>query len=307
MTLPSSGDSRRGEPEPDDSLQVLVVAYGPPANLSRAIGGLEGSYPVLVVDNSSSAATREVTEFAGAQYVDAGGNLGFAAGVNLGLSGLRSEHADVLLLNPDAQIAPRDIERLRSELREAPDVACVAPSHRDPETSKCVGPWWPWESPARAWAEAVGIHPGHAAKGFLSGAVLLVRGAALTDVGPFDERFFLYFEDQDWQRRAISRGWQLRHCQAATATHAAGGTDSDNIRLQVRLHASLERYMRKWHGPLGWEIYRAGVLFGQTGRLFVYSLTRRRPAARRAAARLIRLYLKGPDRTALRTGAVPGR
>ncbi len=128
-----------------------------------------------------------------------------------------------------------------------------------------------------------------------------MRRAALADVGLFDERFFLYGEDEDWQRRAVDRGWRVRLCPEVTAVHGSGGTESDPARLQLRLHASLERYVRKWFGGGGWALFRAGTLFG----LALRALSRRGPRGR-SARRLARLYVAGPDRMARRAGAVPG-
>ena len=41
------------------------------------------------------------------------------------------------------------------------------------------------------------------------GACMLVRRAAFDDVGPFDERYFLFSEEVDWMRRAADRGWSV--------------------------------------------------------------------------------------------------
>jgi GT2 family glycosyltransferase len=283
-------------------IDVIVVAYGPPEALARALALLGGAYLTLVVDNSSSAATAAVAREAGAQYVDPGTNLGFAAAVNMALDRLTDPGRDVLLLNPDAGIAPAELERLHQELHAQPDVACVAPSQRIPGSDAPSRARWPWHTPAGAWAEAVGLAHRRlqSRRYFLGGAVLLVRKAAIAEIGPLDERFFLYSEDEDWQRRALEHGWRVRYCPEVTAEHAAGGTETDAVRLQLRLHAAIERYVRKWYGAVGWTVYRAGTLFGLSLRLVVH-----RGSRRRVTARLARLYLTGPDRAARRAGAVP--
>ena len=65
---------------------VVVVAYGAPELLDECLRGLGGRFPVVVVDNSSDPSVRSVVEGHGATYIDPGRNLGFAAGVNLGLA-----------------------------------------------------------------------------------------------------------------------------------------------------------------------------------------------------------------------------
>jgi GT2 family glycosyltransferase len=283
---------------------VVIVAYGAPDGLAQALATLADTHPVCVVDNSSSPANAEIARTAGAQYVDAGANLGFAAAVNVGLARLRDPGRNVLLLNPDARISPTELERLEAELLAHPDVACVAPAQHIPGSTSPSRARWPWHTPAGAWAEAVGLSRRRLASSryFVGGAVLLLRKTALADVGTFDERFFLYSEDEDWQRRAVERGWHVRLCPDVVAEHGAGGTESDVARLQLRLHASIERFVRKWYGTAGWELFRAGTLFGLALRLMARGGQRRR-----RAARLARLYLTGPDRAARRAGAVPPR
>ncbi len=297
----STGDGGAG---PDGAvLTVVVVAYGSPAMLAEALHPLDDTYPVIVVDNASSAVTRELAAESGATYIDPGGNLGFAAAVNRGVARIAHASGDVLLLNPDARIAPHEIGRLHELLHGAPDLAAVAPSLHADVSGRPARARWPWHTPAGAWAEAIGCSRRRlrSSSYFLGGAVLLLRREALADVGALDERFFLYSEDEDWQKRACARGWRVRYCPEVIAVHSAGGSEPDPVRLQLRLHAGIERYVRKWYGSRGWVLYRAGTIFGYSAR----GLTRR--GSRRAAAlRLARLYLAGPDRTALRAGAVPG-
>lgn len=291
---------------PTASLDVVVVAYGPADALARALACLDGAYPVLVVDNSSSPATAAVARDAGATYLDPGANVGFAAGVNAALQALaRHQPAgagrDVLLLNPDARITAPELARLHGELRAHPDVACVAPAQHGAGSAP-MRARWPWHTPAGAWAEAVGLTRFRldSSRYFLGGAVLLLRAEAVAEVGPFDERFFIYSEDEDWEHRARRRGWRVRYCPDVTAEHGGGGTETDRARQQLRLHAAVERYVRKWYGPGGWALYRLGTLAGLALRLVAY------PGSRRAGtARLARLYLRGPDHVARADGAVP--
>ncbi|HLM95624.1 MAG TPA: glycosyltransferase family 2 protein [Acidimicrobiales bacterium] len=299
MTTP--GPDMPGDHTPQ--VNVIVVAYGPVAALTEALETLGAGVSVVVVDNASSSATEHAVAGAGARYVDPGRNLGFAAAVNRAMALLPDAEADVLLLNPDARITPSELQRLHAELLTRPDVACVAPVQHRPGTGGPSRAHWPWHTPGGAWADAVGLGRRRldSERYFLGGAVLLLRRRALTEVGLFDERFFLYGEDEDWQRRALDRGWRVRLCPEVTAVHGSGGTESDPARLQLRLHASLERYMRKWFGVGGWELYRAGMLFGLVPRALLG-----RGRRRRSARRLARLYVRGPDRMAQRAGAVPG-
>jgi GT2 family glycosyltransferase len=279
---------------------VLVVAYGPldPACLDV----LGDAYLIVVVDNSSSAETAALAAGRGARYIDPGTNLGFAAGVNRGLAGIDLAQHDVLLLNPDAVIAPDAVEDLRRALHDD-EVACAAPAQRRPDsdtppTAVC----WPFPTPAGAWREAIGLGRFGPHWEYVIASVLLVRGSALVDVGGFDEGFFLYAEEADWERRATRRGWQMRYCPEIMATHVGAATDPDPHRRHVRFHAGVERYVRKWHGNAGWRSYQLATVLTALRRAVVS-----RGSRRRSSLALARLYARGPGGVARHEGVVPPR
>lgn len=273
--------------------QVIVVAYGPPDLLDDCLAALAGELPVTVVDNSSLAATRDVVERHGARYVDAGANLGFGAGVNLGLAtlaGLGHGGDDVLLLNPDVRVGAEALRAVQAKAYAGPRVAAVGATQVDPATGRAARVWWPFPSPAAAWLEALGLGRLRRQRHFAIGSILLLRADALREVGTFDERFFLYAEETDWQKRARESGWTVA-VSAVDASHIGGGTSADPAARERHFHAGLERFVRKHHGRLGWAVFRGGMIAGAAVRGRVLP-GRRGEAARRRLA----LYLRGPVR-----------
>jgi GT2 family glycosyltransferase len=125
------------------------------------------------------------------------------------------------------------------------------------------------------------------------GAVLLLRWDALSQVGLFDERFFLYAEEVDWQRRALALGWRSAVCDEVVASHIGAGTSDDPLRREALFHAAHETYIRKWYGRRGWWVYRTAACLGAAARAAVLPGGRRAEARRRAL-----LYLRGPRRSA---------
>jgi len=207
----------------------VVVAYGPPDLLETCLASLDGAIPVIVVDNGSSLSTRAAAERHRARYVDPGQNVGFGAGVNRAVSELAasgSEHGalpDVLLVNPDAAVTPDVVGHLHRVLLSDPSLAAVAPAQRRSDDAEEDRVCWPFPTPSGMWLQAAGLGRMRQRCEFLVGSVLLVRGAALADVGGFDERFFLYSEEIDWQRRATMTGWRIRHCPDVVALHVGAG------------------------------------------------------------------------------------
>lgn len=70
------------------------------------------------------------------------------------------------------------------------------------------------------------------------GGAVLLRGAYLRDVGPLDERLFLYYEDLEHSLRGRQRGWRYRYEPAAVVEHrvgsSTGGGDARTERRKER-------------------------------------------------------------------------
>jgi GT2 family glycosyltransferase len=275
-------------------VHVIIVAFHGAEELERCLASV-GRVEVTVVDNSSSRSVREAAAARGVRYIDTAANRGFAAGVNVGLASLNAtDPIDVLLLNPDATIAPEDVEVLSAFLAEHERVAAVAPRLVDyDEVEQRVE--WPFPNPLRMWLEALGLGrlSTRGSGSFVIGAVLLLRWEAIQEVGPFDERFFLYAEEADWQRRAAARRWTSARCPDAVARHRGSGSSASERQREVLFHAGHETYIRKWYGAPGWWIYRVAAISGAIIRTLVLIGERRGAAARRSL-----LYLRGPRRSA---------
>lgn len=279
------------------SVSVIVVAYGPVEHLRRCLASLSGCFPVTVVDNGMSDEAAGVCARAGAAYIRPPRNLGFGAAINVALSS-RSGY-DVLLLNPDAEIEPSAVRLLHRRLRSAGDLAAVAPKllNTDGSPQKVE---WPVPSPRTVWADVIG-RADRSQLRFLSGAVLMLRAECLESIGVFDERFFLYAEETDWQVRAQKAGWRIAVVDEACAVHVSGGTSLESGTRELLFNASAERLVRKWYGPLGWQVFRAGSTIAAARRLILA----RTISVRRQQWRVIRHYIRGPVRSAEMAGA-PG-
>lgn len=297
-TLPRRSRSAAARTKGDRELEIVVVAYGSPSMLRAALEPVL-SYPITVVDNSSLPAIRNLCAKLGCSYIDPGRNGGFAAGVNVGLANRENPASDVLLLNPDAVISAEDVNRLHAALLADATLASVGPRQVD-ESGEPIRVAWPFPSPLGTWLDAVGLSRLRPRAEYVSGAILLLRAEAIADVGPFDDRFFLYAEEADWQYRARLRGWRHEVVDSVTAMHAGGATSSDEQMRQTHFHASHERFLRKHHGALGWQVARLGQLAGDLLRAGLRSgVARERLLARSS------LYLRGPMRAErlLRPGA----
>lgn len=278
------------------SVRLLVVAYGQPDLLARSLAALP-DLDGVVVDNSNDVEVRRVVKARGLTYVAPASNVGYAAGVNIGLAELARQpwKPHVLVLNPDAVLAPEGLSRLVDVMQRERGLAACAPTLVSPDGRR-EPTVWPGPSPAQSWVGALGIRR-RPRFSFLNGAVLLLSRPALDEIGGFDELFFLYAEECDWQYRAVRAGWAVAHVPEVTATHV-GGASSTNPRHRLeRFHVSAVLYVQKWYGRPGATLFIAGTAAAAARRLLTGGATSRRE-------QWLTLLLAGRNLWALHTGAL---
>jgi len=207
-------------------------------SLAAAIGDL--SCEVLVVDNASSdgSAAMVRTEFPDYQLIEGGGNLGFSRGNNLALG--RARGRTVLLLNPDTVCPPDSLRVLYRFMESKQNVGAVGPRLIDGEGRPtltwgrfprtryhwlgCLDPRVRWlRGPlARRFTVVPDRRDPSAVVEYVTGACFLIPRPALERVGPLDERFFMYFEETDWCRRARALGLDVWYCAETEVVHLEG-------------------------------------------------------------------------------------
>lgn len=272
-----------------EGVLAIVVAFHGVEALRGCLSALAG-VDILVIDNSSDAEVKAVAVRAGAEYVDAEANIGFACAVNIGIG--RAAGRGVVLVNPDAEVSAATVHALLGRLnRPGGKVAAIAPATNAPDGG-AQRVRWPFPSPGGAWLQAAGLGRLSSDRdGFLVGAVLALHATAIAEIGGFDESFFLYGEETDWERRAVGDGWEVVLAADQFATHVGGASSTEESRREIHFHAGGERYIRKWFGGYGWASYRLATILGAMVRVVLL------PGARRSeAARRLGLYVHGPMR-----------
>jgi len=82
---------------------------------------------------------------------------------------------------------------------------------------------------------------------WVAGMFMLFRSDAYREVGGFDERFFLYYEDVDICRRLLTRGYRCVFQPEASVIHDARRASRRDLRLMGIHAASAARYLTRWY------------------------------------------------------------
>jgi N-acetylglucosaminyl-diphospho-decaprenol L-rhamnosyltransferase len=253
---------------------VIVVSREPAELLAECLGHVApAGRRVIVIDNASPANGEQAARsgYANVDVVRLQTNRGYGAAANVGIE--RSAPHDVLLMNADAWPLGDAIDVLAVCLAERPEAGLVGPRlvGRDgtPQPSRFSFPtrWWTGSPAASSWPDRGRPHGATLAgprerrrrsRFFLVGAVLLLRRAALDDVGLFDPSFFIFNEEVDLAWRMWEAGWTSDSCADSTFVHVGGSATrvewSAMYLEQVRGHL---RFLAKHQGaPVADDAWR---------------------------------------------------
>jgi hypothetical protein len=229
-------------------LAAVIVNYNAGAELRAALQSIADemagrAWEAVVVDNASVDGSADITaEFAAhARVVRNATNVGFGRGINQGVAA--SSAPLVLIMNPDCRLEPGAVKTMSAELEAQRHCAIVGPRVLDPDGSVqgsargdpdmltglfgrtgALRAFLPSSPVAKrnVVTSAGASSNGSLVVDWVSGACMLVRRTAFEEVGGFDARYFLYWEDADLCRRLRARGREIRYVPAAVAVHRVG-------------------------------------------------------------------------------------
>lgn len=214
---------------------IVVVSYGSARLLKENLAVTAEQVPdapVIVVDNFSTHAERtrvaDLCRQQGWQLCASDENLGFGGGANLGIEAAFASGArDVLLLNPDARIDALAMHALAGVVDDD-RMVLASPRVERPDGSI----WFAGVDLQLDDGTMVSRHKRSATSGarraeWLSGACLWITDDVWRATGPFDDDYFLYWEDVDYSWRAARAGVRLAVVDEAVVVHDEGGTHRD--------------------------------------------------------------------------------
>jgi GT2 family glycosyltransferase len=242
---------------------VVVLTYNGLPWVERALESVRG-HETLVVDHGSVDGTLDLVRerFPEVRIVEQA-NVGFGGGNNRGIA--ETEAPWILLLNSDAWFADEEgLARLVAFAEEHADAAVVGPRLRNTDGSlqRSVRGFPTLWGLATEYLFLRKLAPGSRlmnplyAGGFdhetareadyLYGACLLVRRAAVEEVGGLDEDFFMFSEETEWCWRFRAAGWSVVFAPVADVVHVGGASHGGKLfRENVRGHL---RFLAKSRG-----------------------------------------------------------
>ena len=265
-------------------LSILIVTYNSATLIDALLQHLKTELQflgpqlhaeVLLIDNHSRDGTANVVarQHPWVRLYKSEVNLGFAKGNNCLASHATGRY--LLLLNPDALPDSGALLRgvqlmeqhpnvvmggglLRNTLEEQQPSARMFPGLWDEwATLSGMSAKYPnsrlWSRMDRGWANREEV----ADVDWIPGAFVFIRADEFSQLGGFDERFFLYYEELDFCRSLRVKAWKVRYWPELKAQHIGGASaktieqgrvSKSGAQLELWRMRSALLYHRKWHG-----------------------------------------------------------
>ncbi|HEX2136566.1 MAG TPA: glycosyltransferase family 2 protein [Microvirga sp.] len=200
---------------------AIVVTHDSAPALPGCLEALRvAGVPALVVDNASEDGSAAVAERSGARVIRNPRNEGYGRANNIGARAVES--AFLLICNPDVRVEPGSIAELLEAARRYPDAGFFAPRIVEPSGRVFFQPRSLLAPYLRNPAGPLVLPEGDACVPFASGACFLIRRDLFLRLGGFDERIFLFYEDDDLCRRIAEAGAALIYVPTAVVRHGRG-------------------------------------------------------------------------------------
>lgn len=269
-------------------LTIAIISYNTRGLLLACLKSIQDmtkdvSYELIVVDNASNdgSVTAVQAQFPQARVIANHDNGGYAKACNQ--AAVIGNGQYVLFLNSDTVMRAGTLSRMVECLDTQHDIGAVSclqrnesgqvlqscfpfPSFRD---HLRYSPWIPTivkqmvgSSPERDFTISQDVE-------WANGACFMVRKGLFEQMGGFDNRFFMYFEDVDLCRRIHLRGYRVRHIADCEVVHLIGRSSVEH-RDQLNVQWELSRifYVEKHFWWLERLIMKAWIGGGVLAKMF---------------------------------------
>ena len=264
---------------------IITVSYNSSAQLAdflaSAVKSVASPSQIFVVDNNSADidVTAKLTKKLGVNLLKLGKNVGYGSAVNKAVHVLPAEFTTLLVCNPDSELNPETVSTLRNAVQgnkvgvAGPRIynkdGSIYPSARSiPSIRNGVGHalfaniWLanPW---TKNYLSEAHLQNKTVSTGWVSGACLAIRRDLFSQVGGFDDHYFMYFEDVDLGYRLGKLGHTNLYVPEVSITHIGGESTKVIKKTMLQIHhQSAMRFIRVKYKGILWAPVRGVIRLG---------------------------------------------
>ena len=204
-----------------NQITVVITSYKSDEKILQCLESINSQCKTIVIENSSNISLKEKIEknFSNVECLIAGKNLGYAKGNNLGLSKVKTKFA--LILNPDAHLKNDTLNNFFNVVNKVKNFAIIGPAIQDEKNV---------ENNTKKLREVDSV------KGF----AMFLNLDEFTDIGFFDDNFFIYLEEIDLCRRLKNKNKKIFVDPSISIQHQGGSSHEEKYNFEMELS-------RNWH------------------------------------------------------------
>lgn len=281
-------------------ITIIVVNYNSASHTIELLRSLERQsdpeYTVIVVDNDSQPTDREqlgayaATTPLHLDIIYSSTNRGFSGGNNLGIRKALAQKSEwVVLLNPDTTVKEHFVSGIKAFTSCREGIVAI-PTQEPNEIAYCGSVRW-FRTTLPHISDQDRIRHTH---WYAIGAGMAIHHSVFEQIGLWDERYFLYFEDADFSMRARHAGIPLEIAPILITHAVSQSTHTLGSPLLLRYHMRNTLLFNWKNGPWWvrlalpiWSIY--GIMKSLTKIVLMPS---RRMPSKAIAAGIIDFYAK---------------
>ena len=216
------------------NLTVIIVTFRSENVIHNCIQSIDSDIKVLVVDNSNSKEFKENIEnkYKNVSCILSEKNSGMGAGNNLGIKNIKTDFA--FILNPDVILEPNSIDNLIEESQKLESFGIISPIevNKDYPNYKLID----------SSKENIDLKEPFKVKS-VDGYSMLINLKRLNQIDDFyyfDEKFFMYLENDDFCKRLNNKNENIYIIPKSQIKHLGGQAVNNLYKTEVELS-------RNWH------------------------------------------------------------
>lgn len=205
-----------------ENISFVVVCYKSSLALKSLLLSIPKESEVILVDNSKDQETKEIAISYDCVLIENKENIGYGSACNLGAEKASGSH--LLFINPDSELNPGTLDELIKATDRYPNASAFNPKiidrtgKQDFKRRSALLPKSEWMSKKfPTFDKDVSV---------LSGAAIFIKKEKFLQIKGFDEKIFLYHEDDDISIRLKNKIGNLMYIHNAVITHIGGSSSS---------------------------------------------------------------------------------
>tara|TARA_B100000959_G_scaffold35703_1_gene34198 strand:+ start:17192 stop:18049 length:858 start_codon:yes stop_codon:yes gene_type:complete len=217
----------------ENEITVIFVSFHSGHIIEKSIRTIDKRIKIIVIENSKDLTFKSKLEnkYPNIKVIMPEENLGNGAGINEGLKNTKTKYA--FYLDVDTELFSDTIKNLYNAAKQIKKFSILAPKINN------------FEYKDECYLKSTN-GPGYKSMLFVTGCALFFEVKLFNEVGFFDEKIFLYYEENDFYERCLKKERPIYLIESSKINHKGNASVDEIYKDEIEIN-------RNWH--LMWSTY----------------------------------------------------